>query len=172
MHFHQILNSFGTLDHSSLGISSVQIDHPLTMRMFLSPSNRIDDINIAELPPFYKIERFYIPSQSDIYFEPRTISNKTLNAKAIFNGTKCGVPKEHCFSILIFLWRHYDVITWIRPAQKETLNCELALDKVYTWEYRSIPRSFIPRFKRECLRFFEKHCKARSSIFNQSRWEI
>ena len=72
------------------------------MKMFLSPFKRIDDINIAELPPLYKIDRFYIPSQSDIYFEPRTNSNRTLNTKGIFNGTKCGVPKEHCFSILTF----------------------------------------------------------------------
>lgn len=74
------------------------------MQMFLSPFERIDDINIAELPPLYKIKRFYIPSQSDIYFEPRTISNRT--SKGIFNGTKCGVPKEHCLSILTV----YDVI--------------------------------------------------------------
>ena len=103
---------FGML--SALLIISAQaqsrVNHTLTMKMFLSPFKRIDDINIAELPPLYKIDRFYIPSQSDIYFEPRTNSNRTLNTKGIFNGTKCGVPKEHCFSI--FLWRHYDVITW------------------------------------------------------------
>ena len=142
--------------------SKSSIDH----ENVLSPFKRIDDINIAELPPLYKIDRFYIPSQSDIYFEPRTNSNRT--SKGIFNGTKCGVPKEHCFSI--FVWRHYDVIMTY-PWKKRNLNCELALYKVYTCEYRSIPRSFIPRFKRERLNF-EKHWKARSSIFNQSRWEI
>ena len=62
------------------------------MGVFLSPLQRIDEINIAELPPRYKIGQTYIPSQSDIYFEP----NRT--SQGIFNGTKCGVPKENCFS--------------------------------------------------------------------------
>ena len=85
--------------HTESGPNSINLPTGLggkVMAVFLSPLKRIDDINIAELPPRYTIERFYIPSQSDIYFEP----NRTSKNRRIFNGTKCGVPKEYCFSIL------------------------------------------------------------------------